>query len=84
MKQVHEGKTQQVGRQGLLHFYGGCAQCLGNAREGGNIGVNRERAQHAENGKQHGQSPTRSAPERGEVVLHSESWVGKYCPGMSA
>ena len=73
MEQVHEGEAKKIGRQRLLHLDRGCAQGFGNARERWNIGVNRERAEHAEDGKQHGQSPARSAPEGGEIILHSES-----------
>ena len=39
VKQIHEGKPQQIGRQRELHLRGRCPQRLGNGVKRGNIGV---------------------------------------------
>ena len=48
VEQVHEGEAEQVGRQRLLHLHRRRAQRLGDAGEGRQVGVDRERPQHAE------------------------------------
>ena len=52
VKQVHEGEPEKVGRQRLLHLNGRGAQGRGNAGKGWQIGINRKRPQHAQNGEQ--------------------------------
>ncbi len=52
VKQVHEGEPEKVGRQRLLHLNGRGAQGRGNAGKGWQVGINRKRPQHAQNGEQ--------------------------------
>jgi hypothetical protein len=70
VEQVHRREAEQVARQRLLHLHRRGLQRTRDAGEGRQVGVDRERPEHAQAGKQHGQRPARSAPEGGSVRVH--------------
>ena len=63
MEQGHKGKTEQVGRQGLLHLHGRRTQRLRNAAKGRQVGIDGKRAQHTQQGQQNCKRPLRGLPE---------------------
>ena len=75
MKQTHERKAKQVGRQSLLHLHRCCAKRAGNAGKCGQISVDRERSEHAQHGQQDGQRPARGRPEFLRVRIHFLSFA---------
>ena len=70
MEQIHEGKPEQIRRERLLHLHRAGLQRLRNAREGGQVGVNGKRPQHAQHGQQYRQGPTWGAPELIGLGVH--------------
>ena len=54
MEQIHEGEAEQIGRQGLLHLDGRGLQRIANGGECRDVGIDGERAQHAQHGQQDG------------------------------
>ena len=70
MEEVHERKTKEIGRKGLLHLHRGGAQGTGNACEGRYVGVNRERPQHAQYGEEGSEGPLGGAPKCVGVGIH--------------
>ena len=82
MEQVHEGEAEQVGRQGLLHLHRGGAQRPGDAGKRRDVGVDRERPQHAQHRQQCRQGPARAAPEWRGFRLHGLLYPGRFeAPG---
>ena len=65
VEQVHDGEAEQVGRERLLHLDRRGADRLGDAGEGRQVGVDRERPEHAQAGQEHGQGPAGRLPEVG-------------------
>ena len=63
MEQIHEGEAEQIGRQGLLHLDGRGLQRIANGGECRDVGIDGERAQHAQHGQQDGQGPQGRFPE---------------------
>ena len=57
VEEVHDGEAEQVGRERLLHLDRRRADRLGDAGEGRQVGVDRERPEHAEAGQEDGQGP---------------------------
>ncbi len=70
VEQVHHREAEQVARQRLLHLHRRRADRRRDARERRQVGVDRERPQHAQAGQQQGQRPARAAPERVGVGIH--------------
>ena len=63
VEQIHHREAEQVGRERLLHLDRRGADRPGDAGEGRQVGVDRERPEHAQAGEQDGQGPAR-APAR--------------------
>ena len=59
VEEVHHRKAQQIAGQRLLHLHRGCAQRGGDARERRQVGVYRERPEHAQAGQQQRECPAR-------------------------
>ena len=59
VEQVHDREAEQIGRQRLLHLDRRRADRAGDAGEGRQVGVDRERPEHAQAGEQEGQGPAR-------------------------
>ena len=70
VEQVHDREAEQIGRQGLLHLDRGRADRSCDAGERRQIGVDRERAEHAEAGEQQRQCPAGCAPQRRGIGIH--------------
>ena len=70
MEEVHDREAEQVARQRLLHLHRRGADGRGDARKRWQVGVDRERTDHAHAGQQQSQRPARAAPEGCRVGIH--------------
>ena len=70
-----KAEPRQIRRERLLHLHRAGLQRLGNAREGGQVGVNGKRPQHAQHGQQYRQGPARGAPELIGRGFMGSSWL---------
>jgi hypothetical protein len=70
VKQIHDRKAEQVGRQRLLHLHRRGADGLRNAGEGRQVGVDGKRPQHAQARQQDSKGPARCAPDLEGVGIH--------------
>ena len=76
VEQVHDREAEQVRRQRLLHLDRRRADRLRDAGEGRQVGVDRERPEHAEAGEQDGQGPAAVPRQSGACVgIHAAGSV---------
>ena len=70
VEQVHHGKAEEIRRQRLLHLHRCGADLCRDARERRQVGIDRERPEHAEAREQQRQRPTRALPQGLGVRVH--------------
>ena len=90
VEEEHQAEGEEVRREGLLDLQRCCAERGLDAGEGGQVGVDRERAEGRERGEQRGEPGARA--RRGDAVRHQGAVMAmskEECyvigaPGLSA